>query len=87
MAMPEDLLRHLERQTGLPRPRLEALVREVVAYYDETPEEFVRRRHRMMQSEGMKNTEIFDTLAQELQSTRFRAGEYSDRQLRRIVYG
>lgn len=87
MAMSDELISYLVRQTGLPRGRVAGIVAEVVAYFDETPEAFVRRRHRELQVRGDKNPEIFAALRAELAATRFRANEFSERQLRRIVYG
>ena len=42
------------------------MVLDVLAYFDETTEEFVRRRHRELQSGGLVNTEIFERIAAEL---------------------
>ena len=83
----DDLLDHLERLTGAERARLRHLVGEVLAYYDETPERFVVRRHRELQREGLRNEAIFVRIAGELDGRRFRAPAISTRQLRRLVYG
>ena len=60
---------------------------EVLAFLDERPEEFVCRRHRALQAEGLSNSEIFVRLAAELERWRFRAPAYSERQIRRMIYG
>lgn len=83
----DDLLDHLERLSGAERSRLRQLVGEVIAYYDETLEEFVARRHRELQREGLRNEAIFGRIGAEVAGRRFRAHEPSARQLRRIVYG
>jgi hypothetical protein len=54
---------------------------------DETPDDFIRRRHLALQSQGYSNAEIFTRLSVELSRWRFRAGEFSQRQLRRVIYG
>ena len=83
----EDLVVYLARTTRLSRPEATRLVDEVLAFLDERPEEYVCRRHRALQSEGLPNGEIFARLAAELERWRFRAPAYSERQLRRLIYG
>jgi hypothetical protein len=83
----EDLIAYLVRTTRLRRAEASRLVGEVLSFLDERPEEFVCRRHRALQGEGLSNTEIFARIAVELSRWRFRAPAYSERQLRRIVYG
>jgi len=83
----EDLVVYLARTTRLSRPEATRLVDEVLAFLDERPEEYVCRRHRALQSEGLPNSEIFARLAAELERWRFRAPAYSERQLRRLIYG
>ena len=82
-----DLLAYLVRTTRLSQAEAARLIDEVLSFLDERPEEFVCRRHRAMQGEGLPNTEIFALLAAELERWRFRAPQYSERQLRRIIYG
>ena len=83
----EDLVIYLTRTTRLSRSEAARLVEEVLEFLDERPEEFVSRRHRALQGEGLSNSEIFIRLAAELQRWRFRAPQYSERQLRRLIYG
>jgi hypothetical protein len=83
----EDLVSHLVRTTRLSHTEAIRLVDEVLAFLDERPEEFVSRRHRALQREGLSNSEIFLRLAAELERWRFRAPAYSERQLRRLIYG
>ena len=83
----EDLLAYLVRTTRLSRAEAIRLVDEVLSFLDERPEEFVCRRHHALQGEGLPNSEIFARLSAELARWRFRAPRYSERQLRRIVYG
>jgi hypothetical protein len=83
----EDLVAYLVRTTRLSRAEAGRLVGEVLSFLDERPEEFVCRRHRALQGEGLSNSEIFARLAVEVRQWRFRAPAYSERQLRRIVYG
>jgi len=59
----------------------------VATYFNETIEDFVRRRHAELQQRQRKNDEIWPMIAVELGQRRFAAPELSERQLRRIVYG
>jgi hypothetical protein len=63
------------------------VIQDVLAYFDETAEDFVRRRHRELQAKGLVNTDIFDRITAELPYRAVTPPEYSLRQLRRIVYG
>ena len=82
-----DLLEHLERTTRLTRAEAERVVAEVLAYFAEPMEAFVARRHAELQSEELKNAEIFARIMAELRGRRFAAPELSERQIRRMVYG
>ncbi|GAA2469560.1 hypothetical protein GCM10010406_01200 [Streptomyces thermolineatus] len=83
----EDLLDHLVRTTPLRRGEAARVVMDVLAYFDESAEDFVRRRHRELQSGGLANAAIFERIAAELPHRAVAAPEFSLRQLRRIVYG
>lgn len=63
------------------------MVLDVLAYFDETVEEFVRRRHRELQSGGLTNPAIFQQITAELPRRAVAPPPLSLRQLRRIVYG
>ena len=85
---PQDLIRNVAASTGLPEATASRVVTDVVAYFGETVEEFVRRRHAELQGKGSKrNDDIWPQLAGELKARRFRAEDLTERQLRRIVYG
>lgn len=73
--------------TGLSPGEAGRVISDVIAYFSETTEDFVRRRHRHLQSYGMKNPEIFAQINGELARRVVAAPPLSDRQLRRIVYG
>jgi hypothetical protein len=84
---PQDLVRYLAASTGLPQATAVRVIADVAAYYNETIEEFVRRRHGELQRRQRKNEEIWPLIAAELAERRFAAPGLSERQLRRIVYG
>jgi hypothetical protein len=80
------LLDHLER-SGVSRGVAARVVAEVLAYFSETGEEFVRRRHRELQRDGVPNPESFATIARELAARRVAGPVLSERQVRRVIYG
>src|SRR6266702_4452366 len=84
---PHDLVRYLAASTGLPQTTMVRVIADVATYFNETVEEFVRRRHVELQQRQRKNDEIWPLIAAELGQRRFAAPEVSERQLRRIVYG
>lgn len=81
------LVEHLERTTRLSPPEAERVVEEVLAYFHESLEAFVTRRHAELQGEELKNVEIFARIVAEARQRRFAAPALSERQVRRMVYG
>jgi hypothetical protein len=84
---PQDLARYLAATTGLPQPTAVRVIADVTAYFGETLEEFVRRRHRELRRHQHKNDEIWPLITAELTQRRFAAPGLSERQLRRLIYG
>lgn len=84
---PPELIDHLCRHGALDVRQATRLLAEILAYYDETPDAFIRRRHREMQLAGFANAAIYRTLRAELPTRRFAAGPRSERQIRRAIYG
>jgi hypothetical protein len=84
---PQDLVRHVARSTGLDEATASRVVADVLAYFDQTVEEYVVDRHENLKSRNRKNDDIWPSIAGELRARRFKAGELSERQLRRMVYG
>jgi hypothetical protein len=83
----EELIARLARSSRLSERETTHLVGEVLAYLDDSVEQFVRRRHHELQREGLRNPQIYQRVAQEAALRRFRAGALSTRQIRRLVYG
>ncbi|WP_103955662.1 hypothetical protein [Nonomuraea solani] len=83
----EDLIAHLTRTSPLGPGEAARVVADVLSYFSEPVEEFVRRRHGELKARGRTNEEIFPRIAAELRGRRVAAPELSLRQLRRIVYG
>jgi hypothetical protein len=84
---PRDLIRYVAASTGLPERTAARVVADVTAYFAETAEEFVRRRHEELRRAQWKNDEIWPAILAELESRRFAAPDLTERKLRRIVYG
>ncbi|MEV0982007.1 hypothetical protein [Streptomyces sp. NPDC049915] len=85
--MHDELVDHLTRSTPLSRGEALRVIQDVLAFFDETTEEYVRRRHRELQAQGLVNTTIFERIAADLKYRAVAPPELSLRQLRRIVYG
>lgn len=82
-----ELVRHVVASTGLAPQTAARLIADVVAYFGETAEQFVRRRHAELRRRHYGNARIWPVIAAELAERRVAAPELSERQLRRIVYG
>ena len=78
---------HLTRTSPLNQGEAERVVAEVLGYFGEPTEEFVRRRHRELKTRGLTNDEVFARIAAELPARRVAPPQLSLRQLRRVVYG
>ncbi|GLW64830.1 hypothetical protein Arub01_30740 [Actinomadura rubrobrunea] len=83
----EELVAHLCRTSPLGPGEAARVIADVLAYFGEPVEEFVRRRHGELRARGLTNDQIFERVAAELPARRFAPPELSLRQLRRIVYG
>ena len=82
-----ELIAYLVRTSRLSPAEASRLVNEVLAFMNDTPKDFLRRRHLHLQSQGHSNSAIFQQLASELDRRRFRAPAYTERQIRRVIYG
>ncbi|QGK69122.1 hypothetical protein GIY23_05855 [Allosaccharopolyspora coralli] len=85
--VPVELVRHVAASTGLPEPTAARVVTDVVEFFSETTEDYVRRRHTELRQRGRRNSQIWELLGAELARRPVAAGTLSERQLRRIVYG
>ena len=80
------LVNHLVAGTDLTPAEAQRVIEDVLAFYAEPVEEYVRRRHAELKTYGAKNDEIFARIATELGDRVVAAPELSERQLRRIIY-
>ena len=83
----QDLVDRVAGSTGLTPAEAARVVEDVLAWYREPVEEYVRRRHAYHRLYGKRNSEIFALIASELAGRLVAAPPLSQRQLRRIVYG
>jgi hypothetical protein len=85
----EELSAHLARTTRLDLPEARRAVLELLDLLStETPDAFVVRRHRELKDDGvLKNDAIFRQIASEMAARPFAAPAYSERQIRRLIYG
>jgi hypothetical protein len=84
---PADLIAHLARVTRLDRAEAEKVVAETLAFFAESVDEFVARRHAELQGDELKNDAIFARIQDELAARRFAAPALTARQIRRLIYG
>jgi hypothetical protein len=83
----DDLIAHLCRGGSLEQREAAWVVGEVLAYFAESTEAFVRRRHGELRLRGLRNDQIFEQIAADLAQRVVAPPEVSLRQLRRMVYG
>jgi hypothetical protein len=84
----QPLLDHLCNTSPLDLDEAQKLVTEVIAYFSETTEAWVLRRHsELKQEEGLSNAQIYSRIEHELPGTVFVSRALSQRQIRRIIYG
>ncbi|SDF72401.1 hypothetical protein SAMN05216377_106219 [Pseudonocardia oroxyli] len=82
-----ELVEYLTGTTSLSPGEAARVVDEVLTYFGESTEAFVRRRHAELRTRGLHNDRIFDRIGAELAVRRVAPPALSARQLRRLVYG
>jgi hypothetical protein len=88
VAQPLDLARErLERLLGLSPVESRRAVAEVLDCLWRGVDEYIAERHRELSARGDHNSAIYETIASELGSLRFKAPALSARQIRRRIYG
>ncbi|WP_402378151.1 hypothetical protein [Isoptericola rhizosphaerae] len=82
-----ELVSRVALTTGLSPSEAARVIEDVLAWYSEPVEHYVRRRHTALQAAGHRNAEIYARIAAELRDRVVAAPELTERQVRRIVYG
>lgn len=89
--MPErdltDLITHLSQITVLDDVQSRQVIEEVLAYFNEDIESFIKRRHLELQQQGYSNARIFKIIQTELSTRLFPVQLLSERKIRRVIYG
>jgi hypothetical protein len=84
----QPLINHLCHSSDLSAAQAQRIIDEVIAYFSETPENYVRRRHREIKQEtGLANAQIFARIEAEMTQLVFATPALTQRQIRRIIYG
>jgi hypothetical protein len=83
----EELVEYLARTCSFSPAEAARVVADVLGFFSEAPEDFVRRRHRELKARGFANDQAFGQIAAEIPQRRYAPPDLSSRQLRRIVYG
>ena len=84
----QPLINHLCQNSDLTLSQARRAVYEVIAYFSESPDDYVRRRHQeIKQEQGLANPEIFKRIETELKQLVLAAPLLTQRQIRRIIYG
>jgi len=81
------LIDRVADSAGLTPAEAARVVEDVLAWYREPLEDFVRRRHAYHRLYGRRNPQIFALIADELAGRLVAPPPLTQRQLRRIVYG
>jgi hypothetical protein len=84
----QPLIDHLCHSSELSPSQARKIIAEVISYYAELPEDYVRRRHLELKQElGLSNPRIFERIEAEVAQLVFAAPRLTQRQIRRIIYG
>ena len=84
----QPLIDHLCQSSDLSATQARRIVDEVIAYFAESAENYVRRRHlELKRDTGLANPVIFRRIEDELKQLVFAAPPLTQRQIRRIIYG
>ncbi len=86
-AVDDEIVERVAATTGLTPAEAERVVGDVIAWYREPAETYVRRRHQTLKTHGVRNDAAFARIGAELAERVVAPPELSARQLRRIVYG
>ncbi|MCA5894443.1 hypothetical protein LEP48_13960 [Isoptericola sp. NEAU-Y5] len=82
-----DLVAQVATTTGLSPAEATRVAEDVLAWYREPVEDYVRRRHATLRTYGRRNEEIYAQIVAELGERLVAAPELTERQVRRVIYG
>ncbi|MDO8145845.1 MULTISPECIES: hypothetical protein [unclassified Isoptericola] len=82
-----ELVARIAATTGLTASEGARVVEDVLAWYAEPVEDYVRRRHASLRTAGHRNDEVYARIVAELRARVVAAPVLTERQVRRIVTG
>ncbi len=83
----EEFENYLLSSYSLEKNELDRLIEDLSGAFSETVDEFIHKRHIQLQSEGLRNGEIYKILQKEIKTRLFHGPNLSERQIRRVIYG
>lgn len=83
----DHLIRRLCQLYGLDEATAAQIIAELMDAWDQTPADFIERRHQELQRQGLRGDECYATIQEELERRRFKAPALTIRQIRRRIYG
>lgn len=83
----DELAARIAASSGVSEAVARRIVEDVVAQYTETVHDYVARRHRELTRSGLKNPDIYRCLVEEVAARPFAQPPYTERQIRRMIYG
>ncbi|MBT0770780.1 hypothetical protein KIH74_17690 [Kineosporia sp. J2-2] len=85
--MDDEIVLRIAESLGIGQSEAQRVVSDVVDYYREPLDVWIRRRHRECKRERMRNPQIYELLQQEAAERVVAAPILSERQIRRIISG
>jgi hypothetical protein len=83
----DDIVRRVAESLGVTEGEARRVVGDVIAYYHEPLETYVKRRHEECRRQGKPNAETYSLIAAEIGDRVVAAPALTERQVRRIIYG
>jgi len=83
----DDIVRRVADSLGVTDSEARRVVGDVVDYYREPLDMYVKRRHEECQRKGMPNAQTYALIAAETAERIVSAPVLTERQVRRIIYG
>ena len=83
----DDAEHRLRALLGLSEQQASRAVDEVLDVLRLDVDQFIAARHAQLQAQGEQNPVIFERIAEELATLRFKAPALTTRQIRRRIYG
>lgn len=83
----DQVAARIAASSGVSKAVARRIVEDVIAQYSETVSAYVARRHQELTRSGWKNPDIYRRLVDEVAARPFAQPPYTERQIRRMIYG